>query len=76
LYVWLELPEGMNAGPGGQLIEHSLAEGVLYVPGEYCYPAAGEPVRRDRIRLSFGVQSAENIRRGVESLARAIRRSR
>jgi 2-aminoadipate transaminase len=76
LYVWLELPEGMNAGPGGQLIEQALAEGVLYVPGEYCYPAAGEPVRRDRIRLSFGVQSAENIRRGVESLARAIRRSR
>jgi 2-aminoadipate transaminase len=75
LYVWLELPEGMNAGPGGPLIEHALAEGVLYVPGEYCYPAAGEPVRRDRIRLSFGVQSAENIRRGVESLARAIRRS-
>jgi 2-aminoadipate transaminase len=75
LYVWLELPQGMNAGTGGTLIEHALAEGVLYVPGEYCYPAAGEPVRTDRIRLSFGVQSSENIRRGVESLARAIRRS-
>jgi 2-aminoadipate transaminase len=75
LYVWLELPDGMNAGPGGTLIEHALAEGVLYVPGEYCYPAAGEPVHTDRIRLSFGIQSSENIRRGVESLARAIRRS-
>ncbi|REK17980.1 MAG: PLP-dependent aminotransferase family protein [Planctomycetota bacterium] len=74
LYVWLELPEGMDAGPGGLLIEHALAEGVLYVPGEYCYPSEGEPVRRDRIRLSFGVQTAENIRRGVESLSRAIRR--
>ncbi len=75
LYVWLELPEGMDAGPGGLLIEHALAEGVLYVPGEYCYPSAGFPARKDRIRLSFGVQSPENIRRGVEALSRAIRRS-
>jgi 2-aminoadipate transaminase len=75
LYVWLELPEGMDAGPTGTLIEHALAEGVLYVPGEYCYPAAGECIRKDRIRLSFGVQSPENIRRGVEALSRAIRRS-
>ena len=72
LYVWLELPEGMDAGPGGTLIERALAEGVLYVPGEYCYPAEGETARKDRIRLSFGVQSAENIRRGIQALARAI----
>jgi 2-aminoadipate transaminase len=76
LYVWLELPEGMEAGPGGTLIEHALEEGVLYVPGEYCYPDEGQAVRKDRVRLSFGVQSAENIRRGVEALARAIRRAR
>jgi 2-aminoadipate transaminase len=76
LYVWLELPEAMEAGPGGTLIEHALAEGVLYVPGEYCYPGEGEPARKDRIRLSFGVQSAEQIARGIEALATAIRRSR
>jgi 2-aminoadipate transaminase len=75
LYVWLELPDGMEAGPGGTLIEHALAEGVLYVPGEYCYPAEGEAGRKDRIRLSFGVQSAAQIRRGIEALAKAIRRS-
>jgi 2-aminoadipate transaminase len=66
----------MEAGPGGTLIEHALAEGVLYVPGEYCYAAEGEPLRKDRIRLSFGVQTAEQIRRGIEALAKAIRRSR
>jgi 2-aminoadipate transaminase len=76
LYVWLELPDGMEAGPGGTLIEHALAEGVLYVPGEYCYAAEGQPLRKDRIRLSFGVQTAEQIRRGIEALAKAIRRSR
>jgi 2-aminoadipate transaminase len=75
LYVWLELPEDLDAGPGGTLIEHALEEGVLYVPGEYCYPAEGQPIRKDRIRLSFGVQSEPNLRRGVEALARAIRRA-
>jgi len=75
LYVWLHLPEGMDAGPEGTLIGHALEEGMLYVPGEYCYPAEGQPRRKDRIRLSFGVQSADNIRRGVEALGRAIRRS-
>ncbi len=75
LYVWLQLPAGLAAGPGGTLIEHALAEGVLYVPGEYCYPDEGEPCRHDRIRLSFGVQTPANIRLGIEALARAIRRS-
>jgi 2-aminoadipate transaminase len=75
LYVWLCLPEGLDAGPHGDLMQHALDEGVLYVPGEYCYPAAGVPRRSDRIRLSFGVQSSENIHRGVEALARAIRRA-
>jgi 2-aminoadipate transaminase len=75
LYVWLELPDGLDAGPGGALIEHALDEGVLYVPGEYCYPAEGQPIRKDRMRLSFGVQSEANLRRGIEALARAIRRT-
>jgi 2-aminoadipate transaminase len=75
LYVWLALAEGMEAGPGGKLIEHALDEGVLYVPGEYCYPAEGEACRKDRIRLSFGVQTAADIRRGVEALGRAVRKA-
>jgi DNA-binding transcriptional MocR family regulator len=55
------------------LIAKALDEGVLYVPGEYCFPAAGERRQTNCIRLSFGVQSGENIRRGIELLARAIR---
>ncbi len=76
LYVWLQLPPGMDAGPGGTLMAHALEEGVLYVPGEYCYPGEGEPSRGDRIRLSFGVQTADQIRRGIAALARAIEKSR
>ncbi len=75
LYVWLELPNHVDAGPNGALLGRAMDEGVLYVPGEYCFPAAGEPCRTSTMRLSFGVQTAENLRRGVEALARAIRRS-
>jgi 2-aminoadipate transaminase len=57
---------------GSRLFEMAIREGVLYVPGEYCYPMHGEPLCRNMIRLSFGVQSCEKIREGVEMLARAI----
>jgi 2-aminoadipate transaminase len=62
----------MDAGMHGPLFDNAGREGVLYVPGEYCYPAAGEPVRRNSLRLSFGVQSCAKIREGVEKLARAV----
>lgn len=72
LYVWLRLPEGVDAGLNGKLFERALSEGVLYVPGEFCYSPEGQAVCRNTMRLSFGVQSAERIRLGIESLARAI----
>jgi 2-aminoadipate transaminase len=75
LYVWLRVPPGIDTGPDGPLISHAMDEGMLYVPGEYCYPAEGQPRRSDQIRLSFGVQTPENIRRGIAALARALHRS-
>jgi 2-aminoadipate transaminase len=72
LYVWVTLPPGVDAGPAGALFEAARHEGVLYVPGEYCYPPAGEPVRNNVLRLSFGVQTPEKIEQGVAALARAI----
>lgn len=75
MYVWLELPPTIDAGPSGVLMQHALDEGVIYVPGEYCFPGEGEAIRPNTIRLSFGVQSADNLRRGIESLARAIKAS-
>lgn len=74
LYVWLALPEEIDTGSAGPLFQHALEEGVLYVPGEYCYPPAGQPARRNMARLSFGVQDADGIRRGVAALARAAQR--
>jgi len=72
LYVWVRLPPGMDAGMQGPLFDAAGREGVLYVPGEYCYPAVGEPVQRNSMRLSFGVQSCAKIQEGVEKLARAV----
>ncbi|MBL9122503.1 MAG: PLP-dependent aminotransferase family protein [Planctomycetaceae bacterium] len=73
LYVWLELPEGLAAGPASKLFGAAVAAGVLYVPGEYCFPREGVPVRRNSIRLSFGVQNEPGIARGIAALGRAIR---
>ncbi len=74
LYVWLCLPESIDTGLSGPLFDRGVEEGVLYVPGEYCYPREGCPVPRHMLRLSFGIPSCEAIERGVEALARALRR--
>ena len=74
LYVWLTLPPDVDAGPQGELFDLALEEGMLYVPGQFCFPAEGEVVQRNTIRLSFGVQPAERIREGIEKLANALRR--
>jgi len=73
LYVWLRLPEAIDSGLDGPLFDRAVEEGVLYVPGVYCYPSQSRVLPRNMIRLSFGVPSCEEIRYGVEALGRAIR---
>jgi len=72
LYVWTRLPERIPTGPPGKLFDRAVHEGVLYVPGQYCYPPEGQPVGSSTMRLSFGVQPCERIREGIQALARAI----
>ena len=72
LYVWVELPPAVDTGLSGPLFQRAIDEGVLYVPGEYCFPMVGEPVRKHTIRLSFGVQTPERIECGMQALGRAI----
>jgi 2-aminoadipate transaminase len=73
LYVWLRLPETIDTGLAGPLFDRAAAEGVLYVPGECCYPDRGQPHPQNMLRLSFGIPSCAEIVRGVEALARALR---
>lgn len=77
LYVWLTLPEAIDASEQGLLWKCATESGVLYVPGHYCYPSEfvvpGLSVERNTIRLSFGVQSCQGIREGIHRLASAVR---
>ncbi len=73
LYLWLQLPEGIDTGLSGQLFDRAIAEGVLYVPGRHCYPAERRLPSDNTLRLSFGCQSVDGLRRGVAALSRAIR---
>lgn len=72
LYVWLELPPGVDAGSDSPLWKQCVERGVLYVPGEFCYPPEGAAVRKNTIRMSFGVQPESQIRDGVKILSEAI----
>lgn len=72
LYVWLTLPAHLNASEEDLLWKCATENGVLYVPGHYCYPSEGLPVAKNTIRLSFGVQSCEGIRDGIARLAAAV----
>jgi 2-aminoadipate transaminase len=72
LYVWVEALSGVSTGMDGPIFERALREGVMYVPGVYCFP---QPDERSHafMRLSFGVQSDERIAQGIEKLARALK---
>jgi 2-aminoadipate transaminase len=72
LYVWLTLPTGLSASPSARLFHLAVERGVLYVPGEYCFPHEGTPVLENTIRLSFGVESAERIADGIRILSGSI----
>ena len=73
LYTWVTLPERVDTSRGGQLFDRCLEKGVLYVPGEYCYPQQPDkPPPRNSMRLTFGDQSAERIREGIRRLSEAI----
>ncbi len=74
LYVWMELPPEVPTGPGTAFHQSALEQGVLYVPGEYCYPAEGASIQRNTMRLTFGVQTPSRIAEGIELLAKSLRR--
>jgi 2-aminoadipate transaminase len=74
LYVWLSFTGGSDAGPDGQLMHAALREGVLYVPGQFCYVNGDNgPVPTNEARLSFGVASPEQLREAIHRLGRAAR---
>jgi 2-aminoadipate transaminase len=68
LFVWLTLPEGLDAEA---LIEAAVAEGVAYVAGG---PFFVDGSGANTMRLTFAKESVENIQEGIRRLARVVRR--
>ncbi len=75
LYVWLTLPQRLDSGRAGPLFAAALEEGVMYVPGEFCFgPDRRREIPRNHLRLTFGTVDESAIAEGVARLARAIKR--
>jgi 2-aminoadipate transaminase len=70
MYVWLT--SAVATGPDSLFMKASLAEGVLYVPGQFCY-VNGEngKLPKNEARLCFGVASHDQLREAVRRLGRA-----
>ncbi|MBX3447925.1 MAG: PLP-dependent aminotransferase family protein [Planctomycetaceae bacterium] len=74
LYVWLSLPEHIETGFASPLFHTATRQhGVMYVPGELCYPTVNGQSRAHQMRLSFGVLPPDNLREGIRRLSGAIR---
>ena len=69
LFVWLTLPEGMDAEA---LLADAVAEGVAYVAGAPFHVDGGGA---NTMRLTFAKEDAPTIAEGVKRLARVVRRA-
>lgn len=73
LYVWMTLPEGADTGFDGPLFQRCLAEGVIYVPGEFAFASEPTPPPKSHMRLTFGVPDEATLAEGARRLAAAVR---
>lgn len=67
LFVWAELPEGMNAL---EKLNAAIEKNVAFVPGVHFYPEGGH---ENTLRLNFSMQEVENIRTGMQNLGEALK---
>jgi len=67
LFIWAELPEGMNALDA---LNRAIEKNVAFVPGTHFYPEGGH---ENTLRLNFSMQEVENIHAGMQRLGQALR---
>jgi len=74
LYVWLRCPPQIETGPDSRFMKAALAQGVLYVPGAFCYvkDERGQAPNNE-VRLCYATATAEQLREAVRRLGRAAR---
>jgi 2-aminoadipate transaminase len=74
LYVWLRCPPALETGPGSRFMQAALEQGVLYVPGSFCYVRDEDGrVPNHEARLCYATATAEQLREAVRRLGRAAR---
>ncbi len=75
LYVWITLPASFDTSRGSPMFKAAIDEGVLFVPGDYCFqPNTAGRVPTHHLRLSFGQVAPDAIEPGIERLARVVSR--
>jgi 2-aminoadipate transaminase len=74
LYVWLRMPPEIATGPGSRFMQAALEQGVLYVPGAFCYVKDEHGAAPNyEARLCYATETAEQLREAVRRLGRAAR---
>ncbi len=66
LFVWVELPEGLNAKT---LLDKAVDQHVAYVPGTHFYADGGHD---NTLRLNFSNATVAQIHQGMDALRRII----
>lgn len=69
MFLWVRLPQHINAI---NLLAKAVERGVAFVPGEAFYASEPDP---NTLRLSFVTATADQIKKGVATLADVIRES-
>ncbi len=70
LLLWAEAPEGFDTRMGSPFYHACIDDGVLYVPGDYCF-AEGSPF--NYVRLSFGVLDEERLKEAAKRFVLSVR---
>jgi 2-aminoadipate transaminase len=68
LFLWITTPEEIDTN---ELFYRAIKEKVAFVPGEVFYPATAR--RHNTMRINFSYPTKEQILKGVERLATAIK---
>jgi DNA-binding transcriptional MocR family regulator len=69
LFIWLELPESLDAE---KLLSFAWEEGVDFAPGNGFFPDGMDG--GNKLRLNFVAQPPPQIDEGIKRLGKAIRR--
>ena len=69
LFIWVSLPEGMNAV---SMFQQCVDAGVAYVPGVHFFPEGGH---ENTMRLNFSMASLEQIDKGMDILKGVIEKN-